>query len=246
MTSGTPDIHDRLSARARPEGTPVMKQSWDKLLFLNWEIPVRAVRPLIPEPLKIDTFAGNAWLTVTPLTIWDAGPKYLPTVPYISRLHELNVRTYVYFDGVPGVWFFSLDANNLLAVEAARLLFCLPYFTADIELTIEKRVHFSSSRKDQKAEFEADWTIGDDLPSAEPGSLDFFLLERYCLYTADDGKIYRCRINHEPWPLQSPEDVSIGKTSVVAADGIQLPKTRPVVHCGGPVHVDVWPLEQVA
>jgi uncharacterized protein YqjF (DUF2071 family) len=111
-----------------------MHQNWDKLLFMHWEFPIEALRKVIPEPLAIDTFDGKAWVAITPLTIWDARPTYTPPLPFVSRLHELNVRTYVYLEGIPGVWFFSLDANNSVAVTAARTLFSLPYYNASISL----------------------------------------------------------------------------------------------------------------
>ena len=240
-------MSDRFAIRERRDSSPVMHQSWDKLLFLHWEMPVEALRPLIPEALSIDTHEGRAWISVTPLHIYDLRPTFLPALPYVSWLHELNVRTYVYHDGVPGVWFFSLDANSMLAVLGARTFFKLPYYNANITLETDgPNVAFESSRERQKAELKASWTIGDRLPLAEPGSLDFFLVERYCLYAADGKKVYRCRIHHEPWPLYEMLNLSDLRANVVEANGIPTPAGKPLAHCGGPVHVDVWPLEQVA
>src|SRR5215208_5984323 len=119
---------DRLSVRSRPTGWPIMHQTWDKLLFLHWPLPPESLRALIPTRLVLDTFEGNAWVALTPFTMWGIRPTLLPPVPWLSASHELNVRTYVHLDGVPGVWFFSLDASNLLAVLGARLGFHLPYF----------------------------------------------------------------------------------------------------------------------
>jgi uncharacterized protein len=217
------------------------------LLFLHWEVSVDDLRALIPEPLAIDTFEGKAWLSITPLTIFDARPVLIPPVPYLSWLHELNVRTYVHYDGVPGVWFFSLDANNRPAVIGARLFFKLPYFSADISMDTEgNKVKFRSKRSDASARFRADWKIGAPAPSAEPGTLDFFLIERYSLYTADDLSIYRCRIHHKPWPLQEPEGLSNLESTMAEAAGLPALVRKPLIHCGGPVDVDVWPLEGVA
>lgn len=242
-----PSNADRLAGRQRPEGWPIMHQSWDKLLFLHWQMPMDAIRNLIPKPLEIDTFDGKAWLSITPLTIYDARPVLVPSVPYLSWLHELNVRTYVHYDGLPGVWFFSLDANNLPAVLGARLFFELPYFSAEISLETEgNRVSFRSKRSEGPAKFAADWEIGKPLPSAEPGTLDFFLLERYSLYTADDMSIKRCRIHHQPWPLQKPERLSSLESNMAGTAGLPEPVGQPLLHCGGPVDVDVWPLEKVA
>jgi len=80
-----------------------MHQWWGKLLFLHWAVPAVWLRPLIPEPLSIYTFGGLAWVGVTPFTMWGVRPAFLPPVPVLSESHELNVRTYVHLDGVPGV-----------------------------------------------------------------------------------------------------------------------------------------------
>jgi len=165
-----------------------MYQSWGKLLFMHWPVPAESLRPLIPEPLAIDTHDSVAWVGVTPFTMWGVRPAFAPALPFLSESHELNVRTYVHLDGVPRVWFFSLDANNPVAVLGARLAFYLPYFNARMSLERRDRtVHFASMRTHRRAapaEFEATWTVGDRLGEAWPGSLDFFLIERYCLYTA--------------------------------------------------------------
>src|SRR5215510_11367195 len=127
---------ERLAMRTRPKGQPIMHQSWGKLLFMHWPIEEELLRPLIPSQLTIDTFDGSAWIGVVPFTMWDIRPfpPYLPTVPGVNAFHEINVRTYVYKDEVPGVWFFSLDANNAPAVMGARMFYFLPYFNARIEI----------------------------------------------------------------------------------------------------------------
>ena len=242
-----PNVAARLAVRQRPEGSPIMYQSWGKLLFMHWPMPVEALRRLIPEPLQIDTFDGQAWVAVTPFTVWDARPVFAPPLPWVSEFHEINVRTYVHIDGVPGVWFFSLDANSLVAVLGARTFFRLPYHEAEIHLEQQDQtVIYTSSRKDAAApaEFNATWTIGAGLPFAEPGSLEFFLVERYCLYTSNEGKLYRCRIHHQPWPLQQPH-LSTYRSSMIEAGGLPTPVGEPVLHAGGPVNVEVWPLEEV-
>jgi hypothetical protein len=239
------DLSDRLIARDRPAGLPIMHQSWDKLLFLHWEVPAGLLRPLIPAPLAIDMFDGKAWLSITPLYIYGVRPAFMPAVPYFSWMRELNVRTYVHIDGVPGVWFFSLDADNTLAVLGARSMFKLPYYLARMDMQEHNNtVSFESHRPDD-AKFTAEWSVGRDLPRAEPGSLDFFLVERYCLYSADSKALYRCRIHHEVWPLQECAGFSNFTSTMAQANGIPEPIAEPILHCGGPVHVDVWPLEKV-
>src|SRR5215203_5793017 len=205
MESGQISITERLSLRTRPPGLPIMYQSWGDLLFMHWPVSVESLRLLIPEPLAIDTHDGTAWIGITPFTMWGIRPVFAPPLPSLSESHELNVRTYVHLDGVPGVWFFSLDANNVVAALAARVAFHLPYFNARMSLERRDRtINFASRRAHRRAapaEFKALWTVDERLPQCEPGSLEFFLIERYCLYSAREGRLYRVRILHKPWPL---------------------------------------------
>src|SRR5437764_11600687 len=116
---------DRLAMRARPEGTPVMEQAWEDLLFLHWPIDEALIRPLIPASLEIDTFEGKAWIGITPFRLTGFRLMSLPPIPGFSAFNEINVRTYVHHDGKPGIWFFSLDASKILPAVGARVLFGL-------------------------------------------------------------------------------------------------------------------------
>src|SRR5580765_3260743 len=156
---------DRLTIRARPEGQPLMHQTWGKLLFMHWRTDARELRQITPEHLEIDTFDGTAWIGIVPFTMWDirALPPYMPAVPGFSSAHELNVRTYVHYNGVPGVWFFSLDCNSPSAVIGARTFYHLPYYNADIELQQSgDRIDYALMRiDDPPAGFRGSWSIGE-------------------------------------------------------------------------------------
>lgn len=239
---------DRLSIRARPSGWPMMYQSWGKLLFMHWPIPGGLLRPLLPERLEIDTCEGQAWIGVIPFNMWGIRPVLMPAVPGLSDSHELNVRTYVHLDGVPGVWFFSLDASNPAAVSAARFLYHLPYYRARMRLLEEAgAIRFTSERRHlgaPAATFEASWTVGEALPESEPHSLEFFLTERYCLYAAGKRHLYRARIHHPPWPLHRAALISYSSTMVMA-QGLPEPDEPPLLHHAEELRVEVWPPERV-
>jgi uncharacterized protein YqjF (DUF2071 family) len=238
----------RLQARQRPSGAPIMHQDWGKLLFMHWPVAVENLRPLIPEALEIDTYEGQAWIAITPFTMWDIRPfpPLIPPIPGLSSMHELNVRTYVHFEGVPGVWFFSLDANSRAAVMAARNFFYLPYHHAEIDLRqTDDRIDYElSSDEDPPVVFDASWTIGDPLPEAEPESLPFFLTERYCLYTEHDDELYRARIHHAPWPLQTASLIKFN-TNILEANELPQPASNPMLHYAEEISVDIWPLEHL-
>lgn len=235
---------DRLSIRSRPSGSPIMYQTWSTLLFMHWPVPEDRLRPLIPIGLHVDTFDGAAWIGITPFTMPSIRPPYLPALPVLGRSHEINVRTYVRHEGVPGVWFFSLDANNPLAVLGARLGFALPYYQARMALDVDEgEVRFRSKRTHAgapSAHFEAVWRRGEALPAAEPGSLDFFLIERYCLYAARAGRLTRARIHHRPWPLCSATLLSHSSTMLESHD-LSVDRSAPLLHgLTEPLQVGVW------
>ena len=242
-----PTDADRLNARHRPDGQPVMHQDWGKLLFMHWRIPENLLRPHVPDSLQIDTYGDSAWIAITPFTMWDirAFPPFVPPVPGLDSMHELNVRTYVHYNGVPGVWFFSLDANSRAAVMGARTFYRLPYYNADIEMEGKKRIKYRLDRRDDPpAEFKATWRVGEPLPKSQPGSREFFLTERYILYTEYEGTLYRARIHHEPWELYEAELVEFGSTMLEATQ-LPQPKTQPILHHAEQVSVDIWLLETV-
>jgi uncharacterized protein YqjF (DUF2071 family) len=203
---------------------------------------------LIPRRLTIDTFDGSAWIGVVPFTMWGVRPTFTPPVPGLSALHELNVRTYVHLDGVPGVWFFSLDAESAIAVWAARTFFHLPYFNARMSLKQQDQTILYTSlrthRRAAPAEFDATWTIHDALPASEPGTLPFFLTERYCLYAAHRDKLYRCRIFHPSWPLRRASLPSY-RSTMIESHALPTPEGEPLLHYAEALKVDIWPLLRV-
>jgi uncharacterized protein YqjF (DUF2071 family) len=224
-----------------------MHQNWGKLLFMHWPLDPRVLRPLIPSQLSIDTFDGQAWIGIVPFTMWGIRASCLPPIPGTSAFHELNVRTYVHYLGVPGVWFFSLDAQNSLAVRGARTFYRLPYFKAEMSLNQEgKSIKYSSKRIDQRgapAEFQASWNIGEALPTSTPESLEFFLTERYCLYSFHRDQPYRSRIFHQPWALRRAT-LGSSRSTMIESLGISQPEGEPLLHYAESIAVDIWPLRQ--
>ena len=225
-----------------------MRQWWGKLLFMHWPVPPGLLRAIIPPSLTIDTFDGHAWLGIVPFTMWGVRASVLPPVPGTSAFHELNVRTYVHFDGVPGVWFLSMDANSALAVWGARKFYHLPYFNARMSLEANgSTIDYHSERIDRAAEpamFGATWRTGELLEQAEPDSLTFFLTERYCLYSAHREELFRCRIHHQPWPLRRAELEQFDST-LLEPLAIPAPQGEPVLHYAEEIKTDIWPLVRV-
>jgi uncharacterized protein len=224
----------------------LMGQTWYDLLFAHWALAPELIRPLIPTPLEVDEREGRAWLGVTPFCVAGLRGRGMAPLPWLSRFLELNVRTYVRYDGVPGIYFLSLDAARLAAVVAARRGYRLPYFQADMSAQrAGQRVGYRSVRIDSSgppAEFRAGYgPSGPRLP-IEDGSLERWLSERYCLYVVDDrGRTLRADIHHSPWPLQ-PAVARIDVNTMAAPLGVTL-QGDPLLHYSARQDVLIWPLE---
>lgn len=205
-----PTREDRLRHRDRPPGPAVMYQSWQQLLFLHWQVPVQTVQASLPTGLTVDTYQGQAWVGVVPFWMRNIRPRGCPRVPGISNFLELNLRTYVHDEnGNVGVWFYSLDANQRLAVWTARTFFHLNYQRAEMESSRDPntgQVDFRTRRIQQgtipPARFRYCPTTSPAI--APPGTFEFFLIERYMLFARDrGGQLWTGRVFHPPYPLQS-------------------------------------------
>lgn len=221
-----------------------MEMRWLDLMFIHYRVPLEKLRALVPPPLELDTFDGEAWIGVVPFRMSHVVPRGFPSLPWFSAFAELNVRTYVKCEGRAGVWFFSLDAANPFAVRAARHFFHLPYFDAEMisrerDSAIEyrsRRVH----RKAAQAEFRAVYRPAGDVFHARPGSIDHWLTERYCLYAENrKGDLFRTDVHHEPWPLQAGQ-IEIEKNTMLDWLGIQKSDSKPLLHFARRLDVVAW------
>jgi uncharacterized protein YqjF (DUF2071 family) len=197
---------------------------------------------LIPSVIELDIFDGWCWIGIVPFQMTDVRPRYFPMS---FAFPELNVRTYVSGPAGPGVWFFSLDATNWLAVRAARWL-GMPYFDARMSVAEEgeymrarsKRVHRDAS----PAEFDALYKPTGPIYYATPGTLDHWLTERYCLYAAlSPNKIVYGEIHHAQWRLQ-PAEVELKLNTMTKQLGLTLPAMPPLCHFSRLQEVVAWPV----
>jgi uncharacterized protein len=231
-----------------PAGPWVMGQTWADLLFCHWPVAEEQLRPHVPDSLPLDRFDGTPWLSVTPFEVRGTRLRGTLPPPVLSRFPELNVRTYVTLGGRPGIWFFSLDAASMLAVAAARGLYRLPYFRADMAIAHDREwIGYRSNRRDQRgapARFEARYRPAGGVRHAAPRSLEAWLVERYRLYTVDrDGRIFAGDIHHAPWTLQDA-DVEIGANTMTQPHGIAL-AGAPVAQFARRQDVVFWPLRHL-
>jgi len=224
----------------------IMTQIWHELLFAHWPLAPEVLRPLIPLHLEIDTFGGEAWIGVVPFWMSNVHPRGLPNIGALSTFPELNVRTYVKAQGIAGVFFFSLDAGNPIAVALARSIFHLPYFNARMRHqregdTIDYECH-RTHRGVQPADYVARYRPIAPASFSTAGSIEHWLTERYCLYTVFHNHLYRGNIHHRRWPLQVAE-LETRCDTMALSHGIYLPDAQPLLYYAERLEVLIWALE---
>ena len=226
-----------------PAGRWVMAQEWHDLLFAHWPVPAERLRAHIPAGLELDTHEGQAWITVVPFLMSGVRLRYLPAVPGASEFPELNLRTYVKRGGKAGVWFFSLDAANSLAVAVARAWFHLPYFRARMRCEeLSGWIEYESERihnGDPPAIFRGRYRGAGNAFRAKAGTLEHFLVERYCLYSVNPGgQLLRGEIHHPPWDLRLAE-AELTDNSI--ANHVSGPlQGKPLLHFSRRQEVVAW------
>jgi uncharacterized protein YqjF (DUF2071 family) len=247
------DSIDRVTPTLEPDQQVFMYQNWHHLAFLHWEVPRAELQALIPPELTVDLFEGKSYVGLVPFTLTGVRPILLPPLPGVSSFHEINVRTYVHRDGRdPGVWFFSLDANSRVAVEAARAAYKLAYFHSEIGFAASRgalpEIDFTSRRDDGRGPSPAHAQIRyspveGPVTASKPGTLEHFLVERYILYSTDDShRLHRARVHHQPYPLQKAEVRALDETLIWAA-GIRRSDSVPIRHYAREVNVKVYGIE---
>jgi uncharacterized protein len=224
-----------------------MVQKWHDLFFAHWTVPVEKLRPLVPRELELDLRDGKAYLAVAPFWMSGIRGRGMPPLPGLHTFPELNVRTYVKYQGIPGVYFFSLDAASRIAVKGARVFYGLPYFFAHMSIrnisaqNAGERFHYSSTRVNnpKPAELRAQYWPVTEPRVREAKSLAAFLTDRYCLYTVREGKVFRAYIHHLPWNLQDAQ-AEFEVNTMARAAGLDLPSEPPLLHFSKLLEVLIW------
>jgi len=233
---------DRVTPTLRPDQPVRGYQQWRNLLFLHWAVPVAELRPLVPSGLELDLYEGQAYIGVVPFAMQGVRPRWLPE-SLAFRFLETNVRTYVYRNGKPGIYFLSLDAANALAVWTARTFWGLPYYSATMRMTrTDNEIHHTTQRKNSPAQLDVRYQIGEALPASEPGTAEFFFLERYLMFIERRDRIYVGQVHHPPYPAQQVELLQCDD-SLVAAGGLPACEGPPAfAHYAEGVDVEIFDL----
>ena len=217
--------------------------TWRDLLFVHWRVEASLMQRLLPKGLEVDTFDGSAWIGLVPFQMDRTRPYGIPGIPTVSRFFECNVRTYVLHKGIPGVWFFSLDAASRLAVFGGRNFWKLNYIHAKFKVDVSGNEVDYQLRRANGERTRIKWTVEDALPESEPGSLRHFLTDRCYLYAGDGNHLWRSGVFHEPWKLRNAQLNELDD-ELVSSVGIRT-EGLPSCMAAEPIDVVGWSLQKL-
>ena len=222
-----------------------MTQKWNDLLFIHLPVAKKLLDRKIPAGLELDTFEGTAWISILPFKVSHMHLRKIPPLPYLTSFLEVNVRTYVKRKGISGVYFFSLDANNLTGVLGARIV-SLPYFYAKMNMVKKTdTIYFESLRKGSStASFEGFYKPISKAYYPEPASLNHWLIERYFLWSYRNNSLFQGNIHHKQWKIQDAE-VTIEKQNMLPDFPENILVGNPIFHYADAKRVLIWPIKKV-
>lgn len=209
----------------------VWSQHWLDVLFLHWPVPTDALRSQLPAALEIDTYDGQAWVSLVLFRL-RVRPRWLPFLPGLSNLVEVNLRTYVRHRDEPGIWFLSAHADNGWAIRLAKQLTPMPYVQA--EMCYRRRGEALEFRaacaSPPAAKLALKFSPLIDQETSIEGTLDSWLLERYRLYIQDrTRRLLQADVVHDPWVTQDVE-VSVSENNLGELVGLDLSGAPARVH----------------
>lgn len=211
-----------------PGRQPIMRQRWEDIAFLHWPVARQVVECLLPPGLQVDTIGGSAWVGLVPFRMVGIGLPTGPQVPYLGTFAETNVRTYVKGPDGPGVWFHSLEAERLLPVAMARLLYRLPYFHASMrfERNGDNVIYNTIRRWPGPRGVGGTTKVRIESRIAEPTELDHFLTARWRLYALTGGRLSSAEVRHPAWPLYRARPI-LWDGELVGEAGYPTPDRTP-------------------
>ncbi|MCB0663944.1 MAG: DUF2071 domain-containing protein [Saprospiraceae bacterium] len=181
-------------------------QEWVNPVFLHWFVDADALQLLLPSDLQVDTMDGKAWISLVAFSMENIRPRGIMSFPPVSNFLELNVRTYVKFEGKPGVYFLSIEGGKWLSCFLANKLSELPYRPSTMRMD---RHTFSSQNDEFQDQLSFEYALGPVVKSKT--KLDVWLTERYALFQDTPTHVNAFELHHAPWQLH---EVSISHLKV--------------------------------
>ena len=233
---------------AMPLRKSTLYQNWKHLTFMHWKVDAQLLQKHIPEGLEIDLYNGEAYIGVIPFTMEKVRPRGLPWVPFISTFGEFNIRAYVTKNGIPGVFFLTLDAQSRVTCFHAPRSYGLAYryAKAKVQVQTDECYSWSSRRRAGGESLIGTTNSSGPMELAVQGSLEYFLFERYSLYTWHQGVLHRAYTHHLPWKYCAAQ-VEVETNTLLESYHLGIEKIlHPEhIHMSPGVNVQTWNIEPI-
>lgn len=224
------------------------QQEWHDVLFMHWPVPYEILRPYIPQPFSLETYDEQAWITIILFQAKNSRFRAMPNIMSYPPFLQMNTRTYIQFDGKPGIYFLSVDVNHLLVQVASKRLLQLPYELANMDIKRDRdHISFKSNRINSGyllSHITANYRPLSQQVHHPQGTLSHWLTERYCFWLIKGTKIIKGPLSHEPWELDKVT-VTLGKKDIIPFITMNDIQEKPIAHYAKFIHAHLHPFEQI-
>lgn len=218
----------------------IAEQEWANTLFLHWKVHPHDMQSVLPKPLLIDTFQGDAWISIVIFEARNSRPIFIPKQFSVKPVTQINVRTYVKHPNSyeRGVYFFKLYVQHPLAVLGAKFIYHLPFQYITTSMDSDKNRFFVNGKDKSQSIFTAQFKPTGKRADTE---LAQFLTERYCIWTKKGTRTIKIPIYHSLWDLQTAE-VHIEKNDLLR---VKTSTTHPIAHYNSYKIAKLFPYEHI-
>jgi uncharacterized protein YqjF (DUF2071 family) len=189
-----------------------LSTNWENLVVLNFDVDPSLLKPYLPRGTEVDTFAGNAKLSLVGFEFRRSRMCGL-TSPKLFDFAEINLRTYVKSetDGTPGVIFIKELCPSRLACLVARFLFNESFERCPTSCSKEIAGGGRSVRYEWGAGGSASFVqlrSGAAYSAMTPGSEEAFVGARQFGFSRmKDGSTLKFEVLHRPWKIAPALDL---------------------------------------
>ncbi|MFC4736591.1 DUF2071 domain-containing protein [Bacillus daqingensis] len=181
---------------------PTATQTWENMLLYHLEVDPDRLAEALPEPFQPSLFDGKAWLTTACFTCRSSSAVFLGRSLSLPVYEEVQVRTYLDYDGDPGLYMFSSDVSHRSVVKGARLTLKLPFYEASIERRRDTAYHVMSKRLKSDARFQAAFRPG---TQRDTTTFADWAGNRSCMWKKTKNGVEKAVINPGGWDLYEAE-----------------------------------------
>jgi uncharacterized protein YqjF (DUF2071 family) len=219
-------------------------QQEKRLLFLHYAVDHGAVRPLVPPMLEVELFDDSAWVGLMALRVAKLHGRRLPIPKWWHEFPEVDLVTYVSYQGRRGLYFLSIESGRRFVSTAIRWLTAMPYLYSDLTMVGHPGpIRVTSERATEGgpvAKLDLTYRSTKTPVTIADGSPLGFMLAQFSSFAIDLwGRVIELDEIHSLW---EPVEVELEVTTntLGQALGIDLPLQPTLAHAAASRRVLTW------